>query len=288
MSSQVRKCGESCPPANLSDLITCNFCELKFHLKCYGVNKTCAKSVADCSNIQFLCDACLENLVARKEVVVGIAELKTIMLDVQTTVNKSSKPACNDVTGSMAELKEVVLNIQSSVNSAARPTFAGILAGNTPVSSNADVSVKKRRRIDERSDAASTAIIDPVAKPTAIVGTNEASGIVSVEQRKFVVVSQLNPATTSVQLVEFVNKGLGLPVDSPLFRANPLIRKDTDVSTLDYISFKLHVPVSYYDSILSPNLWPRGVTVRDFVTHNNRNNRRAIGHFLEPTVQLME
>lgn len=105
-----KKCGDSCscPSSHLFDLITCYMCSLQFHTKCYGINKAHSKLISDIPNVAFFCDECLHEITIKKnntfkEITSSIAELKKVVMEVQTQMLACNKPTFSDVvTGSLS------------------------------------------------------------------------------------------------------------------------------------------------------------------------------------------
>lgn len=49
------------------------------------------------------------------------------------------------------------------------------------------------------------------------------------------------------------------------FKCFKLVKKDCDVSKLSYISFKIDIKAEFFEYLVNPNLWPKHVSVREFV-----------------------
>nr|XP_029733376.1 uncharacterized protein LOC115269108 [Aedes albopictus] len=54
-------------------------------------------------------------------------------------------------------------------------------------------------------------------------------------------------------------------------RAIPLIKRGTDVNTLNFVSFKVGVDPKYRTAALDPSTWPRGILFREFEDNRSSN-----------------
>lgn len=234
----TRTCGDNCPLANKGDSLECDRCKSVIHLKCYNINKTTAKMINESPNLLLLCDSCVVENKMYFEITNDIAEVKKVVDNINRVVSEQAE----------IPVKMVARNKRPSDDS-------------TPVMTNS----VKRRRFQQQVEKQT-----PVNK---IVGTNSANDLRSVEAMKHVVVSQLHPETTEEELVDFVKKKLDTDAE---IRAKPLIPKDRNREDLSFITFKLLVPESIYCSVLSPELWPKGITVRDFVPGFKRKQSTGV------------
>lgn len=111
--------------------------------------------------------------------------------------------------------------------------------------------------------------------PSAVVGTNaNSSGLVVVAPtqpkervqkptfEKAVWVSRLGPTVTEEEVRGYITANTGVASD---FAVHKLVKKDRDVSTLNFVSFKIAVSAADFDILNDKNVWPQGVLVRQFV-----------------------
>lgn len=235
----VRVCGENCPAANLADSRKCYRCDSTIHLKCYGFTAKTVKIVDETPNFLLVCDLCIVAPIKWTDISKDIASVKSTIDDIKQIVTKDSKTS-KSAFGDVKLTDNVTPVLTRSV---------------------------KRRRFDGKITAAT-----PAKK---IVGTNNNSNaLLSVEQTKAIVVSQLHPNTTEDNVKKFVRDNINVG-DDVVINVKSLIPKDRSLNELSFISFKLVVPESLYSSILSADFWPTGVTVRDFIPGSSR--RRPTG-----------
>jgi hypothetical protein len=261
--SSHRKCGDDCvKPFDL--VIKCTSCDAICHNTCYGLNKTVVKAIHEIENIVFLCDEC--------------SDTKTFVASDSTNSNNAAQVSdAGDNTAifhAIGELKNMVVDMQTKINKIEKPTYSKVVTGDVFKSSGPR---NKRLRVD--GDTIST----PTGRPqNGIVGNgDDTTELSSVETRKWIFVSQLHPSTTDTSFTDYVKKRLNDTSDKLKIQAFALVPKDRDRNELNFISFELNIPESSFVEVLKPEIWPKGVVVREFV--NDSRRRRPTGHFLPKT-----
>lgn len=97
----------------------------------------------------------------------------------------------------------------------------------------------------------------------AIQGTNaDTSSLKAVEAPSCFHVSRFNPTTTEEELRSWIVDKIQL--DDPSIKCSRLIPKGRDVTTLEFISFKVAIAKSLESKIMDPSVWPTNITVRPF------------------------
>lgn len=81
--------------------------------------------------------------------------------------------------------------------------------------------------------------------------------------QKALYVSGLDPMTTNEQLVEYI-VGNTPANDATKFKVHKMLKKDADISSLKYVSFKVEMNVDELNILDDVDLWPEGVRVREF------------------------
>lgn len=267
----ARSCSDECSRP-LDSIVKCFACAGICHSTCYNLNKTVIKAISEIPNLMFLCDACNINKAA---IAAGGPQAAVISQTEGNTDNAS-------IINAICDLKNMVVGLQDKMSKLEKPpiipSYRSILAGEQSTRGSA-----KRPRFGD--NAYST----PTNRPkNTIIGTNvNANELSSVEARKWVFVSQLHPSTTDQSFGDYVKKRLNDQDNSLKIQAFALVPKDRDRSELNFISFKLNIPESSFDAVLNPDIWPKGVIVREFI--NDQRRRRQTGHFLTktPTVDLL-
>lgn len=89
---------------------------------------------------------------------------------------------------------------------------------------------------------------------------------ISSEQPKFakaLYVSRLNPSVTNEELIDYIVSNT--PVnDKTKFNVHKMVKKDADLSSMKFVSFKVELNAEDLDVLDDGDLWPEGVIVREF------------------------
>lgn len=102
------------------------------------------------------------------------------------------------------------------------------------------------------------------------------SGFIHAAQRvkhRFLYVSELHPATTAVQMNEYVSSKLNVPSSDVISQI--LIKKDKNLEELEFVSFKIGIKENVIEYALENDFWPTGVVVRDFQQQHRRSRSRS-------------
>lgn len=237
----------------IDEVITCNGpCNSAVCRSCAGLSKAAVKIVYECKNVHFYCNSC--NGVSIKDVAISL-------VDVNQKLNKLTEY----VVANSLKIPAPSMSFLNDVDSGA--------------------SSLKRRRVDNIASGPRAAtpnhIRQSLVQAPLLTGSTATTDLMSVEERKVVVASMLHPTTDVGKLTTFLNKQLKLDKDSSSIRCQLLLPVGRTVEQLDYVSFKISVPEPLYPLLLFAEVWPKGVTLRDFVFR--RFNSRPLGSFLPMT-----
>lgn len=224
----------------IPDAVKCAIasCGNIFHMKCVGLSRSTLNIISNSNNVKFICDGCLDSVLLSSKV---------------------TPPPIDNFAEELADIKLSITNLSSmwAKASTSWPTLA----------EKSDNKTKRSRYdMDLDENVFTPAPPQPVANmnENVIVGSADVTGLRTVEPRKLIVASMLDPATSSDALVNFLNEKLKLPSGSTIARVTKLVPAGIDVNKLDFISFKISVPSTHYNSLMSADMWPKGVTVREF------------------------
>lgn len=82
-------------------------------------------------------------------------------------------------------------------------------------------------------------------------------------REKAVWVSGIHRDTTEAEMVSYIKDTLGVTsVDE--FDVRKLVKKDKELSTYSFVSFKISSSVTIFNALLDPTKWPRTVRLREF------------------------
>lgn len=106
-----------------------------------------------------------------------------------------------------------------------------------------------------------------------ITGTGASSELIAAaEQHSTMFVTNCSGSTTAEQLATYIASKIQLETDT--IRANLCIPKDRPVESLNYLSFKLSVPLRHANTVLDAGFWPQNIRIRKFVAGSNRNQQK--------------
>lgn len=112
------------------------------------------------------------------------------------------------------------------------------------------------------------------ATTAAVCGTRsiqrEIKTVADEREQLWIYVSRLDPSHTTEDISEMAKECLGT---SELPKAVLLVKKDADISKLNFVSFRVEVPMELKDAALEASTWPTGVLVREFDFDQGRGNR---------------
>lgn len=243
----------------IPDSITCynTTCSVVYHSRCAGLSRTKILMLTEIPNLHYYCNCCC-----------GV------------TLSNATAPATpvapvDDISSHLVSIKESLTILTDAFKS----------TSNWPVIGSHSKTTKRRREDDDVEN-----VIDPVRpvsfwpqkqQSSTVVGSAvDVDGLLVVEPRKDLVVSMLSPSTETDQLEDFIKKKLSIPNDSNEIRIRKLVAADKDISTLDYVSFKISVSGLHFGMLMSPNMWPMGVRVREFQYRPRKS--RPVAAFLPP------
>lgn len=290
---------DECPPSNIKPETNtkCASCKQIVHLPCIGI--TAKLSQIDSPNIRIFCNKCItelsndysqpadlnssvnaskatpkaEKLTIRQimnevNMLRGVVETNGKKLDaisgktdciLKTTKhsekNSTAPKSINEIfSNSPKQYKQMSYTPKSS--------YAATLRQTAPKNS------AKRKRFEEKE---STQKFD-IPKPK--IGTKTDNSSLSVVPKpkiaakpkytKAIWVSRLNPQTTTDEIANYIVSNTAV-TDKTKFNVHKLVKKDRDLTTLKFVSFKLELCEDEFNVLVDPDAWPEEVMVREFL-----------------------
>lgn len=160
-----------------------------------------------------------------------------------------------------------------------RPLYSTVLQHTTPVTPNptaSNGSIKRKRNTEIiMVDNTSAEMVKKAKIPTPKQGTKDIQIGKPIETRsielkapnplsKSVWVSGFHPETTQEELEDYIVNNTPLN-EKTKFKCFRLTRKDQDITKMSFISFKIDVAQADYDNMISPDMWPQRIKVREFI-----------------------
>lgn len=248
-------CDKCAKPTKETDYIKCQgFCETVAHYKCAGLNSQYfTKLKAASENILWLCDGCtkLMKLATFRPTIAALGNAIADLIKQQTA-------AINELK---AEIRKEGKKIASaSDKSVITPVGVGSQNNWPPIYR----PTQKRRREDQL-----------ISNRDVIVGTNTSLSTtvatVPVAEKKFwIYLSRIHPDVSVENVHDMVKECLQCSEPPEVVR---LVKKDVDVKSLRYISFKVGIDPKLKTTALTPCTWPAGIFFREFEDYEAKNGR---------------
>lgn len=209
-------------------------------------------------------------------VLTELSEIKGIISEIKGKANEIHADTQVIVEKSMernviSQSKHVNRNI-TSINT---PNTSKLAYKQTPIKSFADIirsnptrNSAKRQRPDNTPEKAKFEAPKPMmGKKTVITRLNVVAKPKRVEKptfKKAIWVSGFDPMTTSEEIVDYIVSETSVS-DKLKFNVHKLVKKDKDMTTLKFVSFKIGVNEEEFDTLCDPDTWPEHVFVREFL-----------------------
>lgn len=120
--------------------------------------------------------------------------------------------------------------------------------------------------------AVSNVLPCPVKTSINVVGSGPPLlDLMVAEPRKMLYLSNLDPHTSVDRISRLIHTTFGI---NP-FSCVKLVPTERDLNTLEYVSFKMQVPVKGFEAFLDSSLWPKGIIVREFIPKPKNSRKPA-------------
>lgn len=219
---------------------------------------------------------------ANESINIQINELKNVLLAKFNDLKKTTTET-NAIVKTLNELKQphipnTTRNITpvSTRTPRRQPLFSTMVKGSLQTASPSSTIINGKRKRDQlvmiENKTAKT--VKQTKLPSPKIGKKSlqiGKPLVTLESkpqpRKFekaVWVSKLHPETTVEEVSEYIINNTPL-TDAKRFKCWKLVKKDKDISTLSFVSFKIDCYTEDLDILSDPQYWPKGNPVREFV-----------------------
>lgn len=245
LSSACDRCAKTVKTND--DFIECmGFCEQLIHARCANLNVPFIKNIRERSNLFWMCDECVK--------LMKFARFKSTVQSLAGTVSSliESQQAC------ISELREEIAKNGRQISQLAEKVNFS-----TPLRPIPGLSINRpsKRRRDE-----------PV-RPTFIAGTRVVDDCASLTVQPppelfWIYLSRFHPTVTADVIERLAREGL--QTTEPM-KIIPLVKKGVDLSSMNFISFKVGVHPSLKSAALDPQSWPKGVVFRQFDDTSSKN-----------------
>lgn len=229
----------SSPSSEPSSLIKSNSVNVKTHKLIESLSNEVKLQTATISALKSSVDSMAGNILKRNENdkqsnIDGITSIAKTLSEAQGLVESIKKP---------------------SFSSVVRRQFKPFAQSETPKSSRPVMS--NERKQTPALTGTSTKLI---GKPLSPNPAKQRQGLNIAT--KAIWVSKLHRDTTEDEILAYVRDEFGIEIDQ--LKARKLIKKDREVSSYTFISFKITCPANLFGGLMDVNKWPANVQIREF------------------------
>ncbi|XP_053699166.1 uncharacterized protein LOC128746142 [Sabethes cyaneus] len=239
-----------------ADEIVCNgFCKSSFHLQCVRLTTEIRDTVAGCSQLFWMCNACkkmMDNARFRQAI---------------TSTNNAMQAMADDQNKVLDELrKEIALNT-TKINTILQRTPLSTTP-RIPLSQQITNSRKRPRLIipDETPQR------NNATEGTRDVQVDDSIPLAAAKKEKlfWLYLSGFDPQATTSQIVKLVKSNLNTDKTVDVVK---LVPKGKTLEELTFVSFKAGINIELKDLALSSSTWQKGIKFRPFDFQHNSNAR---------------
>lgn len=253
---------EDCPSCkktiSADDSVTCFVCSNSFHgVECCGLTRTTFKVIRDYECVKYCCNNCNSSSLA--------ATITTNFKHLSDTLSSSSSTSSSSNYDNLIKkidfLSTEVSNVKKLVN---------MDNNGTPIRNQSEkrlLNGSKRIKLTPQRQVLSD----------VIHGASEiesSAPIKVIEETEWFHVSRFDPEQDDEEMKKWLTKIL----DTPEVQVAKLIPKNRSKEELSFVSYKIGVLKSKRTTVLNPQIWPRNVTVKPFVSRPFFSNNYRVPH----------
>lgn len=229
-------------PSPSADTVLCNLCNKQFCYECSAIDRAAINSLKKFSNVCYFCNCC-KAWIANKDMSALLQKIDMIA----------------DRAAEKLDIKKIVMEVAE--NRKLINTLINKVAGDK-------ATVSKLTAVSE-GESNTMSCTRPELNQE-VVGTGTPINLiktVSVQNKKFLYVSRIDPSVTSNHIIEFICDKLpdctSNDIDCKL-----LLSKDRVIdSSLTFVSFKIGLKETHYNQLNNSEAWPTGVLIRPFTNY---------------------
>lgn len=240
------------------------FCDKVAHLDCASLTRPNMDLINGNSNLFWFCDTC-SGIMNSKHVRDAFAALTEAFRNLSET----HRSAMEGVRSELEKNREQVEVLATKISTA--PVIASV----TPTVAVPSSGWPSLKRNTNKRTFGAAGLVSPVL-PSLSRGTKKLSAnVTSIStvppeaEKCWVYLSRIAASATEDDILALVNECV--PCDEPV-EVKKLVKKDADLTSMRFISFKIGVDEKYREVALSAESWPDGVYFREFVDYKDRKS----------------
>lgn len=267
----AKNCGKCVKAIRGIEFAKCGgYCDNIFHFTCCGTSRPAYETIS--SNSFWLCDDCraIVNNRCLKELCDNIPVIQSLKLELNEMMQRITA-LTGVVDASAASTKACLSQFEKQLGdckSAGIPSLTEkseltprVYHNNWPLINH---PAPKRRREEQL-----------VSNRDIIVGTNTnlSTTVVTVpmaEKKFWIYLSRIHPDVSAENVNDMAKQCL--QCEEPL-EVIKLVKKDEDLTSRRFVSFKVGIDPKLKTTALSPCTWPTGVFFREFIEYGTKNGR---------------
>lgn len=252
-----------------NDRIICRgFCGASFHAICVQLDFPLSVLRSNEKNIYWMCDDCsmmfancqFRSFLCRNDQnLIGLPD--------------SIKSIQDDITKLSSAVTTLAAKVESKPLTPFRLNSSGSSFNNWP--RNMSVNTPKRRRYENGDPQVSTAVTKPSCGTKAALACSTIRLVKTSSDLVWIHLSAFHPTTTEQEICDMVCDCLHLTADQKP-KVVKLVPKGIDLSTLNFVSFKVGVDKNLEKEALSSESWPENVFFRRFEDGRSKNVTRIV------------
>lgn len=262
MDSKCLQCSE--PVKTLKFMKCQGFCEKVAHIECVSLSRPNMDFINEQPNLFWFCNSCSGIMNSKP-----IRDAFAALTDAFRNLSETHRSAMEGVKTELAKNREQVEVLASKI-SAVPATAPAAPATSVPPIGWSHVTRKTNKRTFGAAGLTSPDV------PSLSCGTKKLSAnIASIStvppepEKCWVFLSRIAASASEDDILALATECI--PCDEPI-EVRKLVKKDADLSSMRFISFKIGVDEKYREVALSAETWPDGVFFREFINYEDRKS----------------
>lgn len=283
MSKICPKCDQIIKRSKQADSVTCgSFCGQTYHKDCVEFGDFNFKNLLNL-NLFWKCNYCsnmdLSSFILRytelsncvSDLQKEISSLKEIIqksLCSNSNINKNqsyNNPEINVNENKNPNLNPNLLSIPSISRESSLSSLKSLPSTSEKLNNKQNFVKENKNNNKNNRNKTKKSLSKIQPKPKKIFGSDSLSTLNALPSIKWLHISKFRINTNPADIVQHVSEKTGIP--NNLLQCYKLIKKEADLSSLNYVNFKLSIPSDKLASVMNPSVWPFFVQVKSFTSH---------------------
>ena len=248
-------------------------CSKIIHYGCVGIKKPVFDIISAIPNFSWHCYDCINyNNILKSQNEIFIDKIQKIA-DSLITLNDTSTFIKNKIDKMPVFLNSPVVNKtnENKNENSSRITRSKQIEkdiSTIPASTSTNIQESSDLKIDDNN---TNNFVNNNNTSNVIIGTNIESNnsLRVVEPSKWIFISRLHKDIVNDDLKNYILEKFKIDKVK-------IVRIKPRVEDVDYVSFKIGVPVNNFDLLLQPVSWPAGVLIKEFVNYQRKSSERFL------------